>query len=85
MQREQKTHNLKTWPEYFDAIWNGSKPFEVRKNDRDYQVGDWLNLQEWEPTPGVYTGRSMTVRVTYIMGGGSFGIADDHVVMGIAV
>ena len=34
------THDLKTWPEFFDAILDGRKTFEVRDTrDRDFAVG----------------------------------------------
>ena len=35
-----KTHRLKVFIKYADAIMNGTKTFEVRKNDRGYEVGD---------------------------------------------
>lgn len=35
-----KTHRLKLFIRYADAIMNGTKTFEVRKNDRGYEVGD---------------------------------------------
>lgn len=58
-------HHLKTFPEYFNAVENGTKPFEVRKNDRNYQVGDTLHLQEY--SNGAYTGREVRKRsVTYL-------------------
>ena len=34
------THQLKVLIKYADAIINGTKTFEVRKNDRGYEVGD---------------------------------------------
>lgn len=34
------THRLKVLIKYADAIVNGTKTFEVRKNDRGYEVGD---------------------------------------------
>jgi hypothetical protein len=42
-------HRLKTWPEYFRAIRNREKTFEVRLNDRDFKVDDVLVLQEFDP------------------------------------
>jgi Domain of unknown function (DUF3850) len=42
-------HDLKTWPRFFEAVASGAKPFEWRKDDRDYRVGDILNLREWAP------------------------------------
>jgi hypothetical protein len=36
------THELKVEPRFLDALLDGTKAFEVRKNDRDYQVGDIL-------------------------------------------
>lgn len=35
-----KTHRLKIFVKYADAIMSGAKRFEIRKNDRDYEVGD---------------------------------------------
>jgi len=39
-------YDLKILPQYFNAVEDGSKPFEIRRNDRDYQVGDILLLRE---------------------------------------
>lgn len=50
-------HNLKTWPEYFQAVIDGKKTFEIRKNDRDFKVGNELLLQEYDPEQETYTGR----------------------------
>ena len=40
-----KTINLKILKEYADAKVKGIKPFEIRKNDRDYQVGDLIRYK----------------------------------------
>lgn len=45
-------HELKVWPEYFHRISSGQKTFEIRKNDRDFQVGDTLILKEFNPEKG---------------------------------
>ena len=34
------THRLKVLIKYADAIMNGTKTFEVRKNDRNFKAGD---------------------------------------------
>lgn len=57
-------HELKTKPEYFKAVREGTKLFELRRNDRDFCVGDYLALNEWD---GVYTGRTELVRINYIL------------------
>lgn len=61
------THHLKCWPEYFDAVYHNIKSFEVRRNDRNYQVGDILVLQEYDPDVDEYTGRETRLRATYIL------------------
>lgn len=72
------THYLKLLPEYFQAILDGRKTDELRReDDRTFAVGDVLVLREYIPTPLYaldfipnpygYTGRSVTVTVTYIV------------------
>lgn len=68
----RKKHDLKTWPVFFTAITSGFKTFEIRKNDRDYNVGDFLLLQEWGPAQEAYTGRDILMEVTYVLHGGQF-------------
>ena len=70
-----KVHELKCWPEFFSAILTGSKNFEVRKNDRKFEVGDVLFLREWEPNTEQYTGRELRRHVTYVLYGmGNVGV-----------
>jgi hypothetical protein len=67
-----KVHKLKTWPPYFNEVLSGRKPFEWRIDDRDFEVGDTLVLQEYIPNPenvgreGKYTGREITKTVSYL-------------------
>lgn len=42
-------HELKIWPQYFCRVKDGSKTFEVRKNDRGFQPGDFVKLREYDP------------------------------------
>ena len=74
-------HELKIQPKYFQAIWDNVKRFEIRKNDRDYKVGDVLVLREWDGEK--YTGSAIVVKVTYIYDGEIGGLEDGYVVMSI--
>lgn len=77
-----KTHDLKCWPEYFQAIKRGEKTFEIRKDDRSFRVGDTLRLAEWDLTTGEYTGEEIALEVTYRMHGGKFGVEEGHCILG---
>lgn len=79
----QHVHTLKVWPEYFCALDAKVKPFEVRKADRDYKVGDTLYLQEWDPGAQDFTGRITWAEITYVLHGGQFGIEAGWVVLGL--
>ena len=58
-------HELKIYTDFFNAVISGKKTFEIRKNDRNYKVGDMLALNEWDWD--AYTGNSCLVYVDYIM------------------
>ncbi len=82
--RAPKVHELKTWPDSFQAVVDGCKRHELRKNDRDFQEYDVLWLREWDPQTGRYTGRSQSVLVTYIyVGTGAWGLEAGNVIMSI--
>ena len=72
-------HYLKTETEYFQAIEQGEKKFELRKNDRNFQRLDVLHLEE--VVNGVHTGRKLEFEVKYILYGGKYGLPEDHCVM----
>ncbi len=81
-QIKQISCELKTWPEYFQDQWTGMKRFELRKNDRDFRVGQFVLLREYRPdytsidtgsgysesvSTGTYTGRAIAIEITYLM------------------
>ena len=73
-------HELKVDREYFIPIVQGKKTFEVRKNDRDFQLGDFLALNETHD--GKYTGDAVLAVVQYILDTPVF-CKDGFVIMGI--
>ena len=65
-------HQLKIESEYFEQIHEGVKKFEVRKNDRNFHVGDFLGLNEItdhvcnDKGERNETGRFILVRITNV-------------------
>lgn len=74
-------HELKTYPKYFENVISGRKKFEVRKNDRNFCVGDMLILKEWDNI--IYSGREVKTEVIYMLDDKFIGIQPGYVVMGI--
>lgn len=64
--REPITHELKIYPEFFSAVCTGVKRAELRKNDRDYRVGDTLHLLETPRGSCHQTGEFINVKITDI-------------------
>lgn len=79
-------HELKTWPVYWEAIYDGRKTFELRKeDDRHFEVGDTLILHLYDPEKEEYDGYSIEAVVTYLLRGPAFGLMEGWVIMGIKV
>ncbi len=76
-------HELKTWPEYFEDVARGLKPFEIRNDTRGYCVGDLLHLREWIERSSEYTGREWW-GIIVKMWRHVPGVKAGHVVLGIA-
>lgn len=56
-------HTLKTWPQFFNALWDDRKRFEIRRDDRKFTKGDILYLHEFDPGAERYTGRLIVAEV----------------------
>jgi len=79
-------HELKTWPEYFQLMVSGKKPFELRKNDRGFLPGHELLLKEYDNKTKQYTGRSLHFSITYVLQGREaefFGMKEGYCIMGL--
>jgi len=74
-------HVLKIWPEFYREHAMGTRRFEIRKNDRGYDVGDLVVLQPYDPTNNAYLpGPELTYRITTVS---NFQQRLDYVVLGL--
>ena len=64
---QPQIHYLKTWVRWWDDIEKGNKSFDVRRNDRNFQVGDVLKLQKYDPANSSYLGPTVTRHVRYVL------------------
>lgn len=94
-------HALKTHPGPFAEVKAGRKPYEIRKADRPFKVGDVLWLQEWKPCDGCsrpngacgkvlcaggeYTGSDLKREISYMTRPGEWGLPEDLCVLGLAM
>lgn len=81
MQRGGKVHRLKIMPEFYQAVIDGRKTFELRRNDRDFSIGDVLILCEWDGEE--FTGREYRCHVGYVLEGYD-GLQPGYAILGIA-
>lgn len=84
------THELKIWPEQFADVVSGAKKYEVRHNDRNFQIDDLLHLREFDPITLSYSGKDCTAKVVHMTRGDVASpvedlLFEDAVVMGIEV
>lgn len=61
----RKIHSIRLGTEFFEDSASGLKPFELRKNDRDYKVGDWLEMMEFKE--GKNTGQIIKAEIIYML------------------
>lgn len=72
-----QVHELKIEPWYMNDVLSGIKNFEFRINDRNYRIGDEVNL--YECLNDTYTGRWYHLTISYILyGTGKYGLPDGY-------
>jgi len=79
-------HELKTLEKYFNAMASGEKTFELRKNDRGFLVGHQLLLREYNPHSKSYTGRTLRLKINYVLAGSEaeqFGLKPGYCILGL--
>lgn len=83
--QSHRCHDLKTWSEPWAYVASGHKTYEVRRDDRDYQVGDLLLLREYDPEASAFTGWAVLVQVKHVTRGPPSPLPEGVVVLGIEV
>lgn len=77
-------HALKVLPEYFSALKDGHKNFELRKYDRPFEVTDTIVLQEYDDKQERYTGNEIHSEITYILRNvPKFGLRPGYCIIGL--
>ena len=82
------THKLKCWTPYYLAAVSGDKKFDVRADDRGFQKGDIILLEQFDPDKMQYVcssrGQPYSIEkeIKYILTGGRFGIEPGYVILG---
>lgn len=76
-------HELKIRPGYYIAVKHGIKTHEIRKNDRDYKVGDTIRFAVIKKD-GYFTAPEQ-YRITHILTAEEFpeGIKDGYAILSI--
>ena len=76
-------HEIKIQKQFADAVLDGKKTFEVRKNDRGYQKGDQVvfRVMDGELLIENHALNRRTFDITYVLNG--WGFKENYVVFGI--
>ena len=79
-----KLHIKKIQHKYFEDILENGKNFEIRKNDCDYQVGDFVSLVEYDGE--ILTNNSIFVKITYVLKDiPEYGLDKDYCIFGFKI
>lgn len=75
-------HELKISPKYFEDVKANKKNFELRKDDRDFKVGDFITLREYDN--GQYTDREIkNIPIGYILRNvPEYGLKEGYCILG---
>lgn len=74
-------HEIKIRPEYYEAVLEGKKKFELRFDDRKYAEGDVVKLMEYDG--GKFTGRCKTVEIAYVLRNvEQYGLSKEYCIFG---
>lgn len=74
-----QVHKLKIKPKYFNDVISNKKRFEVRLNDRNFEIGDLIVLEEFKDDR--YTNRFINCEITYILDDQEY-LKENYVILG---
>ena len=74
------SHELKIDAQHLYDIHTGDKTFEIRINDRDFQLYQYIRLKQI--IGGDFTGKSLIVKIVYIS---DYMQREGYVVLGIKI
>lgn len=75
-------HQVRLGSEFFKDVAEERKRFELRKNDRNYKTGDWLELLEFKE--GKHTGRMIRAEIIYMLEDFT-GLEEGYCILGIQI
>lgn len=78
-----KTHKLKLNIKFCDEVLSGAKTFEIRKNDRNFKMGDLIEFKpvDNDGEAGYHKVQNHTYKITYILD--NWGLKEGYVVLAI--
>lgn len=74
-------HQKKILEKYANAKKNYLKPWEIRKNDCNYKVGDWIQFIVIDDETKEPTGATYSSQIKYILHGGEYGLEKGYCIM----
>lgn len=79
-----KLHYLKLQEKYWNDVMSGMKGFELRKNDRDFKVGDLIIFVEADTQPKEHVIQSKPFVITYVLKNvPEFGLNEEYAILSI--
>lgn len=79
---QRSTHELKLKSSYYNTSLINAKTFEIRKNDRNFKVGDVLKLVEVSSETQEITGKFHCKQITYILDNAEY-LKEGYVCLGL--
>ena len=79
-----KIHELKIKENYYNDIKKGIKTFELRRNDRDFQVGDMILFKVVDDNENIIKEDNEYHLITYVLKDvEEYGLDKDYCILGI--